>query len=211
MLKTRIRFIKQGRARFISHLDLMGVFQRAFVRAKLPVKYTEGFNPHIYISIAMPMPTGYEGECEIADTELTIAQLPRDFIQRLNAVLPEGLLATDVYLCGGDAKNIAFVQYHATVLGECLPKREECYENLSVRPVMLTKRSKNGERTVDLWDSLHSCFIDDISGGYALNLIMMAGEGKLNPEYAVNYLFGVRGERLYRRVGVLDSELCSFR
>ena len=57
-----MRFSKTDEAAYISHLDLMHCMQRIITRAKLPVWYTEGFNQHIYISIALPLSTGYSGE-----------------------------------------------------------------------------------------------------------------------------------------------------
>ena len=63
MSDQRIQFIKTGRARYISHLDLMRTFQRAFLRAGLHVKHTEGFNPHAYVSIALPLSVGFSSHC----------------------------------------------------------------------------------------------------------------------------------------------------
>ena len=56
-----MRFSKTDEAAYISHLDLMHCMQRVIARAQLPVWYTEGFNQHIYISIALPLSTGYSG------------------------------------------------------------------------------------------------------------------------------------------------------
>ena len=67
MSETRIQFIKTDRARYISHLDLMRTFQRAFLRADLHVRHTEGFNPHAYVSIALPLSVGFSSQCEILE------------------------------------------------------------------------------------------------------------------------------------------------
>ena len=61
MFKARLKFEKMLAARYISHLDLMNLIQRSIARAGLPVWYTEGFNPHAYISILLPLPTGFSG------------------------------------------------------------------------------------------------------------------------------------------------------
>lgn len=92
MYKTRIRFEKQGCASYISHLDLMRALQRSLTRAALPVRYTAGFNPHIYLSILAPLSTGYQSEYELADFDLTCDYLPADLTERLNAVLPLSLI-----------------------------------------------------------------------------------------------------------------------
>ena len=91
MDKLRLRFRKIGRAIYISHLDLMQTMQRAFFRAELPLRYSEGFNPHPLISLALPLSVGTASECELMDFRLRedtdLCALPA----RLTAVLPEGV------------------------------------------------------------------------------------------------------------------------
>ena len=71
MDKMRLRFEKTGRAIYISHLDMMRTMQRVFARAGLELKYSEGFNPHPQISIALPLSVGTGSLCEIMDFRLT--------------------------------------------------------------------------------------------------------------------------------------------
>ena len=71
MDKLRLRFTKTGRAVYISHLDLMHTMQRAFSRAGYELKYSEGFNPHPQISIALPLSVGAASLCEIMDFRLS--------------------------------------------------------------------------------------------------------------------------------------------
>lgn len=86
---VRMRFAKTGRARYISHLDLIRCFQRAVCRAKLPAAYSEGFHPHMQTSFATTLPLGFLSTAEQMDLELT-EELPCDAVmERLNAVLPE--------------------------------------------------------------------------------------------------------------------------
>ena len=66
-MRAMIRFGKQPRLRFISHLDLQRFFQRALNRTGLPVKYTQGFNPHIYMTFAAPLALGQESVAESLD------------------------------------------------------------------------------------------------------------------------------------------------
>ena len=91
MDKLRLRFQKAGKAVYISHLDLMRVVQRIFLRAGTPIKYSEGFNPHALISICLPLSVGMASECELMDFRVTreveLAALP----ETLNAVSPEGV------------------------------------------------------------------------------------------------------------------------
>ena len=97
MDKLRLRFSKTGRAVYISHLDLMRTMQRSFLRAGYQLKYSEGFNPHAQIAIALPLSVGTESLCELMDFRLEgepdIAVLPA----ALTAKMPEGLEALEVY------------------------------------------------------------------------------------------------------------------
>lgn len=91
MNNVRIFFAKTGRAIYISHLDLYRVFQRAVKRCKLPVWETQGFNPHIYITFALPLALGTEGICESLDTKLTEDISFDEICERLNSALPRDI------------------------------------------------------------------------------------------------------------------------
>ncbi len=88
---VRVFFSKTGRAIYISHLDLYRVFQRAVKRCKLPVWETQGFNPHIYITFALPLALGTEGICESLDTKLTEDISFEEVVERLNSALPRDI------------------------------------------------------------------------------------------------------------------------
>ena len=111
MFKVRLKFEKNEDSAYISHLDLMNTLQRSLVRAKLPVRYTEGFNPHIYLSILVPLSTGYQSQCELADFDLTTDTLPEDLAHRLNGVLPHGLRVLEVGQASRPVNQIAFCGY----------------------------------------------------------------------------------------------------
>ena len=125
MYKTRIRFEKQGCASYISHLDLMRALQRSLTRAALPVRYTAGFNPHIYLSILAPLSTGYQSEYELADFDLTCDYLPADLTERLNAVLPQGLRVLAAGPAARPALRIATSSYPASYHSPCNEKVAE--------------------------------------------------------------------------------------
>ena len=92
MLKCRLLFEKTGRAKYISHLDLMHSLQRVFVRAGVPIVHTQGFNPHPYMVIALPLSVGAESFCEIMDIELENTDIPlSDIPAVLNKTLPDGV------------------------------------------------------------------------------------------------------------------------
>lgn len=87
----RLTYAKEGRAKFISHLDLMRVIQRTLKRAKIPVWYTQGFNPHPYIMFPLALALGTESQIEPMDIALLENYSDDELMNRMNKVLPEGL------------------------------------------------------------------------------------------------------------------------
>lgn len=69
MPKHRLAFSKADTAKFISHLDLMRTFQRSFLRAGIAIKHTEGFNPHAFVSIPLPLSVGFSSGCEVLECQ----------------------------------------------------------------------------------------------------------------------------------------------
>lgn len=101
----RALFQKTGNAVYISHLDLMRLFQRAFKRAGLPLTHTQGFNPRPSVSIALPLSLGVESQCELLDFELeTDTFSNEDICTRLNQALVEGVHVLSVYSGGGKSR-----------------------------------------------------------------------------------------------------------
>lgn len=106
----RALFQKTGNAVYLSHLDLMRLFQRAFKRAGLPLTHTQGFNPRPSVSIALPLSLGVESQCELLDFELeTDTFSNEDICTRLNQALVEGVHVLSVYSGGGKIKNLAYL------------------------------------------------------------------------------------------------------
>ena len=107
----RMVFSKKGRARFISHLDLMRTFSRIFKRARIPVWYTQGFNPRLYIMFPLALALGTESDVEIMDISLTEPLDDIELMERVNAVMPEGMHINKVYKPQMNHKEIAFSEY----------------------------------------------------------------------------------------------------
>lgn len=92
----RFMYVKDGPARYLSHLDLLRAFERAARRAGLPLAHTQGFNPHPVMAFAAPLPVGVAGEAEFADVELTRPVGPVELSEKLNKNLPEGIRVREV-------------------------------------------------------------------------------------------------------------------
>lgn len=91
LLPVRMFFKKDGPSRYMSHLDLTRCMTRCIRRAGLPVWYTEGFNPHVYMTFALPLSLGAAGYYEIMDFRLVEDMPLEEAMNRLNAALPEGI------------------------------------------------------------------------------------------------------------------------
>ncbi len=91
MQRLRIKFNRGEELKFISHLDITRLWQRAFVRAGVPLAYSQGFNPHPQISLAAPLPVGVTGEAELMDIYCVRNVSPPSFTQSVNRELPEGI------------------------------------------------------------------------------------------------------------------------
>lgn len=112
----RALFEKTGNAVYISHLDLMRLFQRAFKRAGLPLTHTQGFNPRPSVSIALPLSLGVESGCELLDFELEGEKVSSDeILTRLNGALIEGVKVLRVYDEMSKVKNLALLDCVVTL------------------------------------------------------------------------------------------------
>ena len=144
----RLCFEKTGNAVWISHLDLMRVFQRAFKRAGLPLTHTQGFNPRPSVSIALPLSVGIESVCELLDFDLDGDEIPNDEIcRRLNGALIDGIRVREVYSDGRKIKHIAYLdcvltlEYDAGVPGGAA---EAIAALFARQELVVTKKSRNG-------------------------------------------------------------------
>ena len=112
----RLLFEKTGNAVWMSHLDLMRLFQRAFKRAGLPLKHTQGFNPRPSVAIALPMSVGVESCCELLDFELEGEGFDVAMIaDKLNTTLVEGVRVLESYPGGRKTRDIALLRCRLTL------------------------------------------------------------------------------------------------
>ena len=96
MQRLRVRYAKRGRLRFTSHRDFSRAFERAVFRARVPMAYSSGFNPHPRISYAGAAPTGSASEAEYLELALSEVVVPADVHAMLDEALPPGLDVLDV-------------------------------------------------------------------------------------------------------------------
>ena len=190
MFKARMKFVKEGRAKYISHLDLMHCMQRSMARCEMPLWFTEGFNQHAYVSVALPLSTGYSGECEFLDFNLLTETVPQDAVARLNAVFPEGLRAIDIYpLSDGGMKiaDIAWNKYRITWgFEDTVPDGflSDVQALFAQDTIEILKRSKRGEKMVNMREFMKDAPVMTSFGHFAVcEAVIGAGNNNMSPEY----------------------------
>ena len=177
---VRLFFSKKGRAVYISHLDLLRTMQRALKRAGIPVWYSEGFNPRIYLNFPLALSVGIDGEHEAMDFYITDEISFEKIVDDLNAVLPEGLhalsAAAPVYL----NKEITSARY--IVRADGITEEQLC-ALLSQPAIEVQKHSKKkGMVTVDIKPHVKVTDIIKTESGIIFTLDLPAGnELNLNP------------------------------
>ena len=144
MKSVRIVFSKKGRIKYVSHLDLVRAMTRAVRRADIPLWYTEGFNKHPYLTFAAPLSLGYEGLRETMDIRMADDFPFDELVKRLNAVLPEGLVAISAADVVAKAGDLAAAEYRltihlpASVVTEALSRSELLVEKRTKKKTMKT-------------------------------------------------------------------------
>ena len=181
----RALFEKVGTARFISHLDLMRLFQRAFKRAGLPLTHTQGFNPRPSVSIALPLSLGAESHCELLDFDLESPVPLEDIRNRLNAALIDGIRVREVYDNGAKIKYLALLQSRLTLEydGGIPAGAELAIGQLFARETLvLEKKNRNGVTQQDIIPMIRNLEISRISEGeLRLDVLHCCQNPSLNP------------------------------
>lgn len=145
---ARILFEKTGNGIWISHLDLMRVFQRAFRRAGLQIKHTQGFNPHAFVSIVLPLSVGTASHCELLDFELENAEISLETLpERINRALPDGIHCLQAYEGGRKMKELTHLNTRLTLeYDNGIPDAADTAiaELFAREEILVEKRSKSG-------------------------------------------------------------------
>lgn len=219
MDKLRLRFSKTGRAVYISHLDLMHTMQRAFSRAGYKLKYSEGFNPHPQISIALPLSVGAASRCELMDFKLRedadLAQLPG----RLTAVMPEGIEVLEAYEPERKTAALKWLQvegvfeYDARDPAAMAEALRAFYEQDSI---VITKKTKRGMGETDIRPGIRSIAFQVGADSVSVAAVVSAQEPTINPELLAEALRQKAPELApdfakFTRIETYDADMRVFR
>lgn len=184
MDKLRLRFEKTDRAVYISHLDLMHTMQRAFSRAGYELKYSEGFNPHPQISIALPLSVGASSLCELMDFKLSqdadISEIPA----RLSSVMPEGIKVTDCYESVNKVALLKYLEIEGVFEYDERNPRQMCdalEAFYAAEEIIITKKTKRGMGESDIKPAIKSISFETGERCVKLHAVISAQEPTLNP------------------------------
>lgn len=214
---VRLLYTKKGRLRFVSHLDMNRFMSRVIKKSRLPIWYTEGFNPHPYITFALPLSLGFESDYEILDIRLTdddfdISTIP----PLLNGIGGEYIEFYEVFEPKLKVGNIGFSSYLITFDdgGEIA---KDLSDFLKEKSIICTKKTKKGGiKEIDIAPKLTSVKLEQKDNKTNLSLTLPAGgEENLNPELLLAAFYDTFPDKYYcynvLRTAVLDKERKLFR
>lgn len=185
-------------AKYISHLDLLRCFTRSIMRAELPVKYSQGFNPHQKITFSLPLSIGVTSICECVDIDFEDSISDSEIMARLNKTLPPDIRILAVGDTAKNANDIFAAEYDVSLItprqagNSDISGIDEFFTQPEV--IIMKKTKKKGEQPVNLMEFIKSVSVtgsQKFGDEYAINMTMTlsaGGHGNLKPEIAVNAL-----------------------
>lgn len=187
IMPVRIKFSKTGDLMYISHLDLSRTMQKIMVRSQIDIWYSEGFNPQPRIVFALPLPVGVESECELMDIKINYPMEFSEIKERLQKNFPREMKVLDVYSPEVKFKSIFYADYTLKLYSPNLEKdTDKKINDLFSKECIVTKKSKSGEKDVDICTFIKKICASQKDGFVEINAIINAGnESNLNPELIV--------------------------
>jgi len=173
MQRLRIRFSRGEELKFISHLDIMRLWQRALHRAGIPLAYTEGFSPHPRISLAAPLQVGVTSQAELMDTFCTKWVSPHFFTTAVSQQLPPGIEILQVYSVAPTMPSlqsqVGYAEYEVRVETEKdKPSIESALASiLSTKQLPWHHERDTGTRNYDLRALIDDLWLIDWHRGYS--------------------------------------------
>lgn len=212
----RILFEKTGTAIWMSHLDTMRLMQRAFRRAGVLLHHSQGYTPHAYVSVLLPLSVGVESNCEILeyelDSDLTLTP------EEMNHVLPDGVRVLDIYESDRKGKELTDLKAELTLIYDRkLPELKALEELLKRDSIIVEKRTKRGMEETDIRPMVKSVAVERLDEHRLLvSCIVSAQNPALNPMLLVQaierYLPDCTPDAAKcRRVEVMDQKGTVFR
>lgn len=197
--------------KFISHLDMMRFMSRLIRRADLPVWYTEGFNPHLYMTFALPLSLGFESDYEVVDIRLLDDGYPLDTLcEKLNSVCPPYINFFDAKEPVLKTGDVAFANFVITFDdgGTIFEELNTFLNKDSIQ--VLKKTKKGGIKEIEIADKIKDFSLDKTAENTVLTITLPAGSVEnLNPELFLNKFFEENGEKYFysiNRTAIFDGK-----
>lgn len=193
------RFEKKNGLKYTSHLDMQRTFHRAIIRAGLPAEYSQGFNPHIQLSFATALSVGTTSEAEWVDIGVTEHIEPAEFIQKMNAVLPEGIRILEAMTAEDNLPSLTALvcaSEYSVIIHADAKEIINRQKKLLAGEIIVTKKSKSGEKTFDMRPQILEAHAFPSGEGIAeLNITgELTSAGSMNVElYLSKLLEGMNG------------------
>lgn len=218
MRTVRVWFKKIGTARYISHLDLNRCMSRAIHKAKIPLWYTQGFNPHAFLTFALPLSLGIGGERESMDVKLDDDDITREeLIERLNLALPDDIPVFDVTEPVMKPGQIAFASFLITLDaqgGDPVEIASKIKELLDYDKIIVPKHTKSGFIDLDLKPYLDKTEVAAKGPEVEISTILPAGSTmNVNPALLSDAIKKYLNIDLYadvQRISIFDINLKIF-
>jgi len=193
-------FEKSYPLRHIGHLDLMRAMQRGLRRSGLPIRYSNGFNPHIQLSFASPLSVGVVGLREIMDVPVEGACDPRTFQETLGRALPKALPVRGVRAVEDDFPTLMALVKGSRLRIELPPSPEAqavagaFTRFLDARECVTMRKTKSGTNPTDIRPFVTKAGLEETEAGYTLRCtIVNRPEGSLKPSVLMQALRGLAG------------------
>ena len=187
MQRLRIRFAKRGRMRFVSHRDFSRAFERAVFRARIPMAYSSGFNPHPRISFAGAAPTGAASEAEYLEIALAERLDPDAVLAALGEALPDGLdLMRVIESRGGSlADGLEASRWLIEVNLDRAPLDQAIAAFLAADTVTVERMTKKGLRSFDARAAVVALSSGEGDHGVHLDVVVRHQEPSVRPDDVV--------------------------
>ena len=211
-VKLRLKYAKTGKAKYISHLDLSETMHRALLRAEIPLKYSEGFNPHPYISVALPLKVGDESVCELLDFAVIKGYAPsEDFAKKLCRALPEGIEIFGIYPAARKFSQIAWIEIQGNMYYEhTVPRIEdEIIERFSSEEILILKKTKSGISELNIAPFLKDIIFSHEKNGKKMSVSakVSAQNPSISPDNIISALDGRYRHLMPRHYSFFRTEL----
>lgn len=199
--RLRIRYAKRGRMRFTSHRDFSRAFERAVFRARLPMAYSSGFNPHPRISYAGAAPTGSASEAEYLEIALAEVVVPEEIKTQLIEVMPDGLDVLEVAEAapGSLAERLTGSRWRIALPLTEAEVRPVISDFLGAEEVEVQRMTKKGLRTFDCRAAVVDLSVEPTTDGVHIDVVLRHGTPSVRPDDVLTALSERAGKPLAER------------